>query len=158
MTQRNMRHHRTTHLACAGGTQGCGCAMQRRASRHHIVDEQHTFATHHVRMRDILRADTTLCFGLAGLRTRTGSPQRSTTRDAQRARDSTSNDGGLIVTAQTHSGGSRRHPGDYFGVPFTVQRAQTSPEQYAKTRRDPAAIAKLHRVNRTTQLAAIHTQ
>jgi hypothetical protein len=109
-------------------------------------------------MRDILRAETTLFFGLAGLRTRTNSPQCPTTRDAQRACDSTSNDGGLIVTAQTHSGGSCRHPGDYIGTPIALQRAQTSPEQYAKTRRDPAAIAKLHRMNRTTQLAAIHTQ
>lgn len=131
--------------------------MKRRASRHHIVNEQYSSPTNHSRMRDILRADTTLCFGLAGLRQRTGSPQRSTTRDAQRARDSTSNDGGLIVTAQTHSSGSRRHPGDYIGTPIALQRAQTSPEQYAKTRRDPATIAKLHRVNRTTQLAAIHT-
>jgi hypothetical protein len=74
-------------------------------------------------MRDILRAETTLFFGLAGLRTRTNSPQCPTTRDAQRACDPASDDGGLIVTAQTHSGGSRRHPRDHVGLPFTVQRA-----------------------------------
>lgn len=109
-------------------------------------------------MRDILRADTTLCFGLAGLRTRASSPQRPTTRDAQRARDSTSNDGGLIVTTQTYSSGSRRHPGDHIGTPIALQRAQTSPEQDPKTCRDPATIAKLHCVNRATQLTSIHTQ
>jgi hypothetical protein len=118
-----MRHHRTSHLACAGGTQGCGCAMQRRASRHHIVNEQYSSPTNHSRMRDILRAETTLFFGLAGLRTRTNSPQCPTTRDAQRACDPASDDGGLIVTAQTYSSGRRRYPRDYFGVPLTVQRA-----------------------------------
>jgi hypothetical protein len=132
--------------------------MQRSARRHDIVDEQHSFAVHHTRVRDVLRPDTSLYFGVTSLRTRADATQCPSARDAHRARDTTGDNSRLVVTAHSHSSSGRRHPRDDIGTPLAMHLATTSGKQHTEACGDPTVIAKLHRVNRTTQLAAIHPE